>query len=663
MARKKEERSKIAGQRLRIAKDRLGKSYESLMNEKRWTEIVDIYEPKTIRDWVKYGVPSKKIAKVADFFGIDGFLLTDERILQADFEKYIDIAQKKINNKNLNDTNNDKYFQLTTISSFIIEWTAKKCPYDEIEPFVKNNNIDLNDIKYFEREKDPQVLAFLMICSLHFGKNWKYWVEKNLDSSIAIEKLFYIFNKTVYDRPRLRSLYALQQFSQNQINEYIKNNKINNELRQVIIDYVLKERIIDYILLQKKNISQKVNEVLKEIKNLWDEDIPGFGLFGLDSTSNNDKYYSFKISFDNYISDKTKWFVGRKFIISELDIFLNSKNQKSGYFIIKGEPGIGKTALMAHLVKERYYIHHFNIALQSINTMRHFLTNIFYQIQNLFDLKNIVWSDNAINDGTFLNHLLEEASLKLNNDKLVILIDALDEIDHSSTQNNENVLFLPKSLPKNVFFVVTTRHKYDIRLCVSEDQKMIDIEASSENNIQDAKKYIQNRLSDKILQQKLVKWNVKSDEFIDILLNKSEGNFMYLRYVIPAIKKGAFIEGNLKELPDGLKAYYRCHWNQMKNIDIDTFSKFYQPIVCVLAAAKEAISIEQISSFTNIEEFQVKETINQWYEFLYEYVKEHKYLYRIYHSSFQEFLKEEVDPELKTYNGMIAKYYMRLSKM
>src|SRR5205823_107055 len=48
-------------------------------------------------------------------------------------------------------------------------------------------------------------------------------------------------------------------------------------------------------------------------------------------------------------------FVGREWVIRELDSFL--ANNDRGYFVVEGAAGMGKTALLAHLTKERGYIH------------------------------------------------------------------------------------------------------------------------------------------------------------------------------------------------------------------------------------------------------------------------------------------------------------------
>ncbi len=366
-------------------------------------------------------------------------------------------------------------------------------------------------------------------------------------------------------------------------------------------------------------------------------------------------------SFDSLIAERTKNFVGREFVFKAWDAFLVDNTQESGYFIIKGEPGIGKTALIAQLVKSRGYIHHFNISLQAINKPRQFLKSVCAQLIARFELEHETWPQDAEKDGMFLNQLLEEASHKLEEDEqLVIAIDALDEADITELPSRANVLYLPPNLPPNVFFVVTTRPKHDIRLEVLNPY-VLEVKAESEHNLQDARRYITFFLPDEQMQQRISDWNATPEQFTDKILAKSEGNFTYLHDVLPAIKAGRFVEGRLDELPESLLGYYRSHWRKMKSRDEETFEKFYQPVVCVLAAVKEAVSIEQVEAYTELTPNKIRDVIREWREFLYEeFNKERERLYSVYHTTFQEFLQDEVDPGLKTYHRMIASYYLRL---
>jgi hypothetical protein len=130
---------------------------------------------------------------------------------------------------------------------------------------------------------------------------------------------------------------------------------------------------------------------------------------------------------------------------------------------------------------------------------------------------------------------------------------------------------------------------------------------------------------------------------------------------MPAVKKGQFKEGRLDELPKGLIAYYRSHWNQMRKINSEKFDQHYQPIICVLAAVEEAVTANQISNFTGIDSVIIQDVIREWFEFLsHEFSENREPIYRLYHTAFKEFLQQEVDPGLKNYHRMIADYYLEL---
>jgi Effector-associated domain 10 len=52
--------------------------------------------------------------------------------------------------------------------------------------------------------------------------------------------------------------------------------------------------------------------------------------------------------FKSLIEDKTKWFVGRTYVFDAIQSFIN--NNPKGYFTIIGDPGQGKSAILAKYV-------------------------------------------------------------------------------------------------------------------------------------------------------------------------------------------------------------------------------------------------------------------------------------------------------------------------
>lgn len=361
------------------------------------------------------------------------------------------------------------------------------------------------------------------------------------------------------------------------------------------------------------------------------------------------------ISFVSLIADKTEGFVGRQFVFDALDSFLQ-KNQ-SGYFVIQGEPGIGKTALMAQLVKMRGYPHHFNVAPQNIRTPRQFLANACAQIIARYDLPHEFLPDDATEDSSFLVQCLEEAAAKRQNRPVVLVVDALDESERLGLPPRVNSLYLPPSLPEGAYVVVASRPLDDLKLFVAHSQSLF-LESDSANNLLDIRTYIENYLRAHAgLRERLTQWQVAEEDFTEALVQKSEGNFIYLHYILPAIAAGKFQQGTVDELPQGLQAYYRGHWNQMQIAEADEFDELYAPVVCVLAVAREPVTAEQLHKWTGKEVAKINRAIAQWREFLEVDSVNGLRRYRIYHTSFQDFLRETVD--LKRFHELIARYYIQ----
>ncbi len=387
----------------------------------------------------------------------------------------------------------------------------------------------------------------------------------------------------------------------------------------------------------------------------------GGDIVGRDKIINSYSYFqatpaSLRRSFDALMADKLRGFVGRQFVFDALDEFL--KSNPSGYFIIRGVPGIGKTALMAKLINDRGYIHHFNVAAQNIRSPRVFLENICAQLIARYYLPHQEMPPNAAADGGFLAQCLGEAAANSKNHPIIIALDSLDEADRSGLTSVVNTLFLPSSLPQGVYIVATTRPLQDLHLQVMR-QQTLDIEADSASNLRDIDTYIANYLEREAIRARLSAWKVGTAPFSVALQKKSQGNFMYLYYVLPAIETGQFVNGTLDELPDGLMAYYQRHWRQMREGKEKEFETMYAPIVCILGVAQEPVTTDQIAAWTKLSLGQVKDSIGLWREFLEEEQIEKRHCYRLYHASFQDFLKEQVD--LGKYHGMIAEYYLALA--
>ena len=272
-----------------------------------------------------------------------------------------------------------------------------------------------------------------------------------------------------------------------------------------------------------------------------------------------------------------------------------------------------------------------------------------------FNLKYTDLPEDFAENGAFLNKILQEASLKLNdNDKLIIVIDALDEVEQLNN-GITNPLFLPSVLPKNVYIVTSTRRMENFALHAS-NLLNYDLDNNSQENLDDIRAYIKTQIDKDGIKKWMEKAKLTSEKFVDVISHKSEGNFMYLRCLLYSMAQSQLFNWTIEDLPQGLRAYYRKHWEQMRSYNPSEFDNICRPIVCILAAVEKAVSAEQIARSAQVELTKVDKILREWTTFIHKSSNSYQeHTYRIYHSSFCDFLREEVDPNLKTYHAMIAK--------
>jgi hypothetical protein len=348
-------------------------------------------------------------------------------------------------------------------------------------------------------------------------------------------------------------------------------------------------------------------------------------------------------------------FVGRGFVFDALDERLRSPDFPSGYVVIRGEPGIGKTALMAQLVKTRGYVHHFNNALEGVRSPKEFLGNACAQLIVRYGLG---WRElplpRATSDSGFLKELLTQAAERAAAEGETPIVIAVDALDEAERQPGANPLYLPRVLPQGVYIVVTSRLQMDYPLQVERRSEDIFIDERDEANTNDVLAYIRNFLDTyrDEMAVPLARWKVGEAEFSDELVRHSEGNFRYLVHVLGDIRDQRPIGkvARLQQLPQGLKAYYQLYWEGMRDQDRERFRRYQKPVVSMLATAHEPVTAEMVTDWVNARsgkhrELSVDEVIEvlvEWWEFLNVEPGDPP-TYRIFHASFAEFLDRTVN--------------------
>ncbi|MEC4819974.1 MAG: ATP-binding protein [Scytonema sp. PMC 1069.18] len=247
---------------------------------------------------------------------------------------------------------------------------------------------------------------------------------------------------------------------------------------------------------------------------------------------------------------------------------------------------------------------------------------------------------NTTRDGEFLGQLLDEVAQKRDGEAVIIAVDALDEVDAASYRDAANILYLPAYLPDGVYFILTRRRGVEVPLtsfAPIQTLNLLDLQTDSER---DVRTYIGNRVnSSSNLRQQIDVRRETITEFTDKIVEKSETNFMYLRYVLLDIESGLYRDLTLEQFPQGLQGYYEFHWRRM-GMTADPLPVEKIKIVYILGEVREPVSRRKICDFSGEDENTVQQVLKQWEQFLHELMKEEK-RYSVYHASFRDFLHRQ----------------------
>jgi hypothetical protein len=354
--------------------------------------------------------------------------------------------------------------------------------------------------------------------------------------------------------------------------------------------------------------------------------------------------------YTRFLNEKTRDFVGRQFVFDAVTRF--TQTHPCGYFIIRGDPGIGKSAIAARMVRTHGYVHHFNIRSEGINKTDSFLRNICAQLIVVYQLNHSSLPSEATQVAGFLTRLLGEVSDTLKADeKAIVVVDALDEVDTVGLSPGVNTLCLPVTLPQSVYIVITMR-KTPIDLRIESEWDTLDIENESTGNISDVHEYLVQAITQPGIQTFIAAQEIDDELFIKYLVEISQGNFMYLRYILPEVEHGNYTDLGLEALPAGLQSYYEDHWRRMRGKDEDAWFKYKLPIIMALTVVKEPVSLDLIADFSGVQERpRIRSVLQEWGQFLaveqvlQEGVPQSRYY--VYHPSFRDFIakKEEIGDE------------------
>ena len=309
------------------------------------------------------------------------------------------------------------------------------------------------------------------------------------------------------------------------------------------------------------------------------------------------------ITSDSRISQLlSKGFVGREWVTDSVEEWRTGNDRSSRLFWILGNPGVGKSAIMAHLShfgKDRV------IAAQFCeydkpdhrNAVRVICSLAFQLATRLPDYRKLLLTlpeiskletkgDSELFDYLFANPLKQV--IKGGRERYLILIDALDEAKEG--ERNPLVEMLARHaprLPEWLGIVVTSRPEKNVTDPLQGLNPFI-LDTDSETNKEDIRQYLKLELREQL--DKLH----DTGNIVEQILQDSEGVFLYAEKVCTDVREGNLSLHRLSDFPKGLGGIY-LHFFQRQFPDPVKYRKNIRPALRSIMAALEPLPVSLLS--------------------------------------------------------------------
>ena len=247
-------------------------------------------------------------------------------------------------------------------------------------------------------------------------------------------------------------------------------------------------------------------------------------------------------------------FTGRDWLADEVDRFIAAN--PCGYVFVEAEAGLGKTAFAAWLVKTRGYVSHFSRYVEG-RSVRAALRNLSAQLVREFGLDEVasggMLAESAQTPGGFESVLGMAATRAREAGRdLVLVVDGLDEAEPSQ----DGLAFgLPALLPRGVYVIGTYLAG---RSPGHPDAPAVTVPISKGDprNVSDIRSFLRRVVAEEVLAAQLAQATVDPEDFIDVLAERCDGVWVYLRYVLQEVRMGLRSPATVGDLPSGLWDYY-----------------------------------------------------------------------------------------------------------
>jgi WD40 repeat protein len=368
----------------------------------------------------------------------------------------------------------------------------------------------------------------------------------------------------------------------------------------------------------------------------------------------NDRFPPF--DFGVYLDPIRRDFCGREWLFKRLDAWRTESGRQRA-LLLTGDPGIGKSAIVAQLVHLNpggqvlaYYCCTVNIA----ETLRpdRFVRGIAGMIASQLDAYASQLGDPKVDaalgagrcetdpPGAFEDGILNplhKVPFPAGGARY-ILIDALDEALMVRKGLSLVNLLAPllERLPGWLRVVATTRKEPEVLRQLS-GLRAEEIRADEPDNLDDLRQFVARRLAEPDFQRRLGR--VSAEEAVERLRQKSRGNFLWTKEALAGLERGTYDFAHLDALPPGLAGHYVRFFE--RHFPGDASYAPARRALEIVCAALEPLLPSTIAAAAGLDaDYELRDVLDP----LAAYLPDRDGRRAVFHKSFSDWLTEAHDP-------------------
>ena len=335
------------------------------------------------------------------------------------------------------------------------------------------------------------------------------------------------------------------------------------------------------------------------------------------------------------IEEHVRRFIGRVAVSKALDRFLARHSR--GYFVIRGAPGQGKSAVACHLINSRGWAHHLINRTGGRSDARLILRSVIAQLAPRMEPDRSL-PDSIPELAKAFEDLLARSAARAG--RLVLVVDALDEL--SEDAGPDPPFLVTEGLPANVYVIVTARPGDRL-------DQLLEALHSTPHELYDLGPLEAHEVGT-ILRAGRPDFD---DAMIALAGKASKGNPLFLRAVADALERDP--DYDLRDLPSSIEGFFRRALGGLNGRRDPLLTE----VLGLLAAALKPLSLRELAQITGTA-FQ-REIHEKGIRHIRQFLVNVDEGYSFYHARFHEFITHELlyEDELPHFHAKLATWLRR----